>query len=198
MTGGRSHCIRGTCGSSDGGRGGKGEEGEVGRNGRAGGRGGGEEGEVGSVPLFCLDPAIPSQEERYSVAVLSDVDVHILRESIPLKDVDDKREPSCPKELLAKVLCGGFPAIHLMNRKDLSTKNLKSVQKLHWGVFCRVKQPLDDVMRDGKILCGVLQRRLLALAGDTQEQSTVLTDHTHLCQLTHLLQHSMIRWHQHL
>ena len=85
-----------------------------------------------------------------------------------------------------------------MNREDLSTKNLKSVQKLHWGVFRRVKQSLDDVMRDGKILCGVLQRRILALAVDKQHQSTLLTDHTHLCQLTHFLQHSTIRWHQHL
>lgn len=81
----------------------------------------------------------PCQEECYSVAVLSDLDFHILWQSILLEDVNDKFEPSRTKELLAKVLCGGLPAVLLVNRKDLSTEHLKAVQKLHRGILCWVK-----------------------------------------------------------
>lgn len=48
---------------------------------------------------------IPCQEECYGIAVLSDLDFNILWQSVLLKDVNDKLEPSCTKELLAKVLC---------------------------------------------------------------------------------------------
>ena len=87
---------------------GRGEGGEGGRGkGRCKGRGEGGNKMWKGCKMIVLtgSTVIPCQEECYGIAVLSDLDFNILWQSVLLKDVNDKLEPSCTKELLAKVLC---------------------------------------------------------------------------------------------